>query len=62
MYMCVRSNADCLLYDISNTITVGTGKYQGISFTCKRNPIIFPCHFNNIVIERTQNVRDVYLF
>lgn len=72
IYMKIQSSDDCDLlqsdlnklyaYYLDNKITVSTGKCQCISFTRKRNPIVFSYNFNGVIVERTEVVRDLGVF
>ena len=72
VYISVRSIADCeLLQDDLNSlfnfykmnrISVSIGKCQCISFTRKKNPIMFTYNFNGVVLERTNVVRDLGIY
>lgn len=69
VFLRVRSVADCELlehdlnnlfnYYVNNNINISIPKCQCISFTRKRNPIIFPYNFNNVPVERVEGVRDL---
>ena len=69
IYLRINSLSDCLLlqedlnsllnYYTANNITVSISKCQCISFTRKRNPIIFQYNFNGVMVERVKVVRDL---
>ncbi|KAG6464267.1 hypothetical protein O3G_MSEX014401 [Manduca sexta] len=72
IYMKVASVTECerlqddlnrlINYYNHNRISISIGKCQCISFTRKRNPIIFPYHFNGTLIERNEVVRDLGVY
>lgn len=69
IFMTINSFSDCISlqedlnslfnYYTKNNITVSIKKCQSISFTRKRNPIIYHYSFNGVAIERVKIVRDL---
>lgn len=72
VYLNIRSIADCVSlqsdlaslqqYYSLNKITINVAKCQIISFTRKRDPIVFNYSFNGVTIQRVSLVRDLGVF
>lgn len=69
IYLSIKSLDDCELlqsdlnnlynYYLKNNISISIHKCQCISFTRKHSPIEYQYHFNGVVVERTELVRDL---
>lgn len=69
IFLRVRSTADCellqqdlnnlLIYYANNNIKISIDKCQCISFTRRRNPVLFQYKFNDAIVERVSIVRDL---
>ncbi|XP_045538980.1 uncharacterized protein LOC123722157 [Papilio machaon] len=69
IYMTISNLNDCKLlqmdldslydYYIKNRISVNIKKCHCISFTKKKDPIVYPYKFENVAVERVDEIRDL---